>query len=173
LWPEKQRGHNEQTSAEDRQAHSRAYRVKKYILMLFGKPNHWYPDDSRQQRIERKYWRRQFWVSWATLVSSWATLIFLIIGSGIAYKAFRETQRQARAAIEANRISRNTLIAGNRAWLNPVQFEFVKSIDAADGPAVSASLQKRRAISSAQYQKHNGPSRGSVESTHRWTILSV
>jgi hypothetical protein len=99
LWPEKQRRHKKQTSADGAEAHSaRAYHIKQRILMFFGKPNHWYPDDSGHQTTERKYWRRQFWVSWATLV-------FLIFGSGIAYKAFREAQRQAQAAEDQLRSS--------------------------------------------------------------------
>jgi hypothetical protein len=111
LWPEKQRGHEEQASANRNEGHSaRAYHIRQRLLMFICKPKHWYPDDNRHETIERKFWRWQFWVSFATL-------IFLIVGSGIALNTFRETQRQARAAIEANRISNASFVSTQRAYM--------------------------------------------------------
>jgi hypothetical protein len=103
LWPEKQRTSEKKPATEDNKTHSaRAHHVKQRVLMFFRKPKHWYPDDSRQGAIERKYWRRQFWVSVATLMAAVGAVI-------IAAYTFHETQKQASAAIEGNSINREAL----------------------------------------------------------------
>jgi hypothetical protein len=132
LWPEKDHTSQQKAATKDKRAHSWQYEPT--YLIFFRKYKNWYPDENRHKAEERKYWRRQNGISIFTLISA--------VGAGlIAFGAFQETRKQADEMVQSNKISRNTLIASNRAWLNPTHFEFIKPIDADDGPVVSALLQ--------------------------------
>jgi hypothetical protein len=102
---------------------------------------HWYANNSDYPADERRYWRHQVWALWSSVGIAVATLLFVVLGAYTAFCAFKETQRQANAAVDANKIYRATLEASNRAWLGPMSVDFLKPIDADDGPLVIATYQ--------------------------------
>lgn len=61
-------------------------------------------------------------------------LVFLtVIFTGLSWCAFRD---QLHVLQSSDATFKNTLIAANRAWLNPSHFEFVKTPDAPEGPII-------------------------------------
>jgi hypothetical protein len=107
LWPEKKRT-PKKTAAKDKRHYPWQYEPTYFIF--FRKYKHWYPDEYRHEAEERKYWRRQNGIAVITLISA-------IAAGVIAFDAFRETQKQARAALEANKISRALFISQQRAYM--------------------------------------------------------
>jgi hypothetical protein len=95
---------------------------------------YWNADQSDYERSQRK-------LSIATLVFSGFAAGGAIAAAVAAFWAYEQTRIQATAAIDGNGINSKTLIASNRAWLAPASVEFVKSIEANDGPIVSAIYQ--------------------------------
>jgi hypothetical protein len=114
LWPEKKRVGQKKAAANDRRHHSWHYEPRH--LIFFRKFKNWYPDENRHEAKEREYWSWQRGIAVLTFISAVGALY-------IAISAFRETQRQVRAAIEANKISRESFTSVQRAFVTVATFD--------------------------------------------------
>jgi hypothetical protein len=83
--------------------------------------------NEQHKAAERDYWRRQIcvakWLNAVTLIAACAAVVGLIfVGIGL-----RQTTQATNAATEANGIASHNLVAANRAWLYPRDFNIAET----------------------------------------------